>query len=107
MKELITTNAGRFRLIAALEGISFLLLLCVAMPLKYMWDQPWMVQNIGMAHGVLFVLYLAGVALIKGELGWSLKQTALAMFLSAVPFGTFYVTGRMMPKMAGSVASRS
>jgi integral membrane protein len=101
VKELFTTPLGRFRLLAALEGISFLLLLGIAMPLKYIWGQPWMVQSLGLVHGLLFVLYIMAAWYHRQALGWSLKQTALAMFLSVVPFGTFYVTGRMMPKTAG------
>ena len=87
-----------FRWIANLEGISFLVLLLIAMPLKYMWQQPWLVQQVGMAHGVLFVGYIIAVLAVKKELSWTNKQTLLAMFLSFVPLGTFYVTGRMMAR---------
>lgn len=87
-----------FRWIANLEGISFLVLLLIAMPLKYIWQQPWLVQQVGMAHGVLFVGYIIAVLAVRKELSWTNKQTLLAMFLSFVPFGTFYVTGRMMAR---------
>ena len=87
-----------FRWIANLEGISFLVLLLIAMPLKYIWQQPWLVQQVGMAHGVLFVGYIIAVLAVRKELSWTNKQTLLAMFLSFVPFGTFYVTGRMMER---------
>jgi len=89
---------GMFRWIANLEGVSFLLLLCIAMPLKYIWNQPWMVQQVGMAHGVLFVAYVIAVFVVKKIPGWSFKETAVALLLSFVPLGTFYVTGRMLPK---------
>lgn len=85
-----------FRWIANLEGVSFLLLLLIAMPLKYIWQQPWLVQQVGMAHGVLFVGYVIAVLAVKKDFSWTNKQMLLAMFLSFVPFGTFYVTGRMM-----------
>jgi integral membrane protein len=87
-----------FRWIANLEGISFLLLLLIAMPLKYIWQQPWLTQQVGMAHGVLFVGYIIAVLAVRKELAWSNKQVMLAMFLSFVPFGTFYVTGKMMDR---------
>lgn len=103
MKELFTTSIGRFKLVADLEGISFLVLLLIAMPLKYMWGKPWLVQNIGMAHGLLFVLYLLAILQNKAELGWNWKKSALAAFLSVIPFGTFYVTRKMIP--AGIVVS--
>lgn len=95
---LFTTPLGRFRLVAALEGMSFLVLLCIAMPLKYIWGQPAMVEGVGLIHGLLFVLYILAVLLNREALRWNLRQTALAMFLSVVPFGTFFVTGRMMPE---------
>ncbi len=94
------SKVNGFRWIANLEGISFLVLLIIAMPLKYLFDSPWMVQQVGMAHGVLFVAYVVAVLFVRKELGWNVKQTLLALALSFVPFGTFYVTGRMM---AGSL----
>ena len=54
----ITTTIGRLRVIGLLEGISFLVLLGVAMPLKYVWDEPQAVRGVGMAHGVLFLAYV-------------------------------------------------
>lgn len=90
------SRVSAFRWIANLEGVSFLVLLFIAMPLKYIWDKPWMVQQVGMAHGVLFVAYVIAVVLVKNVLGWNVKQTLIALALSFVPFGTFYVTGRMM-----------
>lgn len=87
-----------FKWIANLEGISFLLLLLVAMPLKYIWRLPWLTQQVGMAHGVLFVGYIIAVFVIQKELGWSYRLTLLAIILSFVPFGTFYVTGKMMER---------
>lgn len=98
MKELFTTRIGRFKLVADLEGISFLVLLLIAMPLKYMYGKPWLVQNIGMVHGLLFILYLLAILQNKAELGWDWKKSALAAFLSLVPFGTFYVTRKMIPE---------
>jgi integral membrane protein len=106
MQKLFLTNLGRFRLVAALEGWSFLILIGIAMPLKYIWQEPWLVQNVGMAHGLLFVLYLVLVPLHKRELGWDWGRTLLAMALSVVPLGTFYVARRMIPATAADAASR-
>src|SRR5690554_5622402 len=67
---------GRFRLIALLEGTSYLLLLFIAMPLKYMMDMPQMVTWVGRAHGLLFVLYvLAGIS-VAIDRRWSVKLMA-------------------------------
>jgi integral membrane protein len=80
-----------FKIISTLEAISFLLLLGIAMPLKYIWDLPQMVQTVGMAHGVLFLLYIAGAVYISQKLNWTIKQLAIAVFCSILPFGPFYV----------------
>jgi integral membrane protein len=80
-----------FKIISTLEALSFLLLLGIAMPLKYIWDLPQMVQTVGMAHGVLFLLYIAGAVYISQKLNWSIKQLAIAVFCSVLPFGPFYV----------------
>jgi len=103
---LLTTPLGRFRLVAALEGISFLVLLGIAMPLKYIWDSPEAVRQVGMVHGLLFILYILLMLQAKIILRWSLRQTALAALLSVVPFGTFYVTSRMIPKMHPHAAAQ-
>lgn len=72
-----------------IEGISLLLLFFVAMPLKYIWGDPQMVKTVGMAHGVLFVLYMLGAIILFSEQNWSGKKLGLAFLLSSVPFGTF------------------
>lgn len=75
---------------ARLEGSSFLILLFLAMPLKYGFDMPAAVQYTGWAHGVLFVAYFAALALIWKAESWSFGKAALAGFMSLVPFGTFW-----------------
>lgn len=97
IKELFTTNVGRFKLVADLEGISFLILLFIGVPMKRIWMEPWVVEHFGLPHGLLFILYLLGIFQNKEELGWDGKKSALAAFLSVVPFGTFYVTRKMIP----------
>lgn len=75
--------------IAFIEGISYLLLLCIAMPLKYFADIPEGVKYIGWAHGVLFVLFC--FYLLKVWIGykWSFWKTTVAFLSSLIPFGTF------------------
>lgn len=78
-----------FRAVAFAEGISFLLLLGVAMPLKYLADMPMAVKVAGSLHGLLFLAYLVAAMLLFSELKWPLKR-APGVFLAAVlPFGTF------------------
>ncbi len=97
--ELLTTCLGRLKLVAVLEGVSFLVLTFISVPLKHIWGQPWLVQNIGMIHGLLFILCIFNVVQAKIELCWNTRKTLLALVLSSVPFGTFYVTARMLPAM--------
>ena len=62
MLQLIQTTLGRLRVVAFAEGVSFLILLFVAMPTKYIWGQPTAVRQFGSVHGLLFVLYEIGRA---------------------------------------------
>lgn len=79
-----------FKAISILEALSFLVLLCIAMPLKYIWDMPEMVQVIGMAHGVLFILYVIGAYFMYHKLNWERKTLFVVMVCSVLPFGPFY-----------------
>jgi len=80
-----------FKIISSLEAISFIVLLGIAMPLKYIWDMPQLVQVVGMAHGVLFMLYIVFAIYAWHELEWSIKKLSIAIVCSVVPFGPFYV----------------
>lgn len=80
-----------FKIIAFLEGISLLLLLFFAMPMKYLFQQPVFVKIIGMTHGGLFVSYVV-IALFLGiQKKWNSKKISLICMASVVPFGTFYI----------------
>jgi integral membrane protein len=87
---MIKTALGRLRIVAFLEGISFLVLLCIAMPLKYMADIPGPVRIVGMAHGVLFVAYVLLLLQVALELRWTFSRSVAAFVASFIPFGTFY-----------------
>jgi integral membrane protein len=98
-----TSNAiNRFRLIAMLEGISFLVLLCIAMPLKYYAGLPIAVRIVGMAHGVLFVAYGVLVAIFVFRRMWSVGKGAEAMMYSLLPFGTFVLDAKLKREMQGA-----
>lgn len=79
-----------FRIISTLEAISFLVLLLVAMPLKYIWEMPEMVRIVGMAHGLLFVLYVLGAYYLYEILNWKFKQLFIVIICSVLPLGPFY-----------------
>lgn len=78
------------RITALLEGISFLVILFVTMPLKYFYDNGDPNKAVGMAHGILFVLYVVVVLMAASEFKWSRKNTFLALLASIIPFGTFW-----------------
>lgn len=82
---------GFFKKIALLEGISLLALLFFAMPMKYMLDEEIYVKTIGMAHGILFILYVVLALILKFILNWSYKLLVIIGLASIIPFGTFYV----------------
>ncbi len=90
MNKFLSTSLGWLRIIAFLEGISFLILLCVAMPMKYLAGKPEMVRHVGMAHGVLFLAFVILVALVKNNRDWPMRTTALAFLAAFIPFGTFW-----------------
>lgn len=77
------------RLVGLFEGISFLLLLFIAMPVKYMMDNPILVKYIGMGHGVLFVLFLVVLFTVCEKQKWSLGMFIMGLIASIVPFGPF------------------
>ena len=79
----------RFRVVAFIEGVSFLVLLGIAMPLKYFADMPMAVRVVGMAHGVLFIAYVVLVALLFARRAFTFRRSAWALVLSLIPFGTF------------------
>ena len=87
------TPVGRFRIVAFWEGISYLLLLFVAMPLKYALGIDIAVRIVGMAHGLLFLGYCVTLALAAQRLG--VRRSLLAFVLAFVPGGTFWLEARL------------
>ena len=92
---MLRTPVGRFRAVALIEGVSYLLLLGVAMPLKYFAGFPGAVMAVGWAHGVLFVLYLVALTEVSLARRWRLLRILGAFIASLVPFGTFLLDARL------------
>ena len=80
-----------FRLVAFLEGISYILLLFIATPVKYLAEDPKYVKLLGMPHGLLFIGYLILAFMFRNESNWNKSQFASVLIASIIPFGTFYV----------------
>ena len=89
------TDLGRFRLAAVSEGTSFIVLLFIAMPLKYLADMPEAVTYVGWVHGLLFVLYILALITVKFSLDWSYKKAFLAFLASLLPFATFVLDKKL------------
>lgn len=89
-----------FRLVAILEGCSFLLF-AITMPLKYMWDYAKPNYIVGMIHGVLFLLYIILLLLVWVKYKWTFKKMFLAFIASLLPFGTFIADRRLYSQEPG------
>lgn len=80
-----------FKKITLLEGISFLFLLFIAMPFKYLAGMPIFVKYTGMIHGILTILFIIMLFLLKEEKKWSFKDCGIMLLATVIPFGTFWV----------------
>lgn len=94
------TALGRLRLIGWWEGVSFLVLLGIAMPLKYFAGWPQAVRVVGMAHGILFLLYVWAAIQAALEYNWNWKRTALVLLASVLPAGPFVVDAKLLREEA-------
>ncbi len=87
------------RKLAFYEGISYLLLFAVTMPLKYLMNLPQPNMIVGSIHGLLFILYCLYALLAYKELGtWNLKILAIVLIASILPFGTFILDSQLLKK---------
>lgn len=100
MKKLIYTKTGRLRIIAILEGISLLILVFIAMPLKYMFHYEQGSKIMGPVHGALFLLFVCNTLSVGVEQGWKFRTTTWKVLLACIiPFGTFYIDKHILKKM--------
>ena len=89
VKELLKTALGRLRIVAFIEGCSYLLL-GITMILKYKFSMPQPNYIVGLAHGILFVLYIVLLLQVSFLHRWNIFKMFMAFLASLVPFGTFY-----------------
>ncbi len=91
----LSTPVGRVRLVGIFEGISYLVLLGIAMPLKYFAHMPAAVSIVGMAHGILFICYCLTIllALLNGNISFVLSIQAF--IASLLPFGPFFIDRKL------------
>ena len=80
---------ARFRLIGFIEGLSYVLLLGIAMPLKYYFELPIAVKIVGWTHGALFMLYMAALLAVATERRWSIVRATIGFAAAIIPLATF------------------
>ena len=100
MAKYLTTSVGRLRLLGWLEGVSLLVLVFVAVPLKYWRHDPSLVRGLGPVHGMLFLLFVLNTLRVGVEQGWKFRETTWKVLVACVvPFGTFYIDRTILSRI--------
>jgi integral membrane protein len=92
---MLSTSIGRLRVAGLLEGLSFLVLTGIAMPLKYIADRPGAVEVVGWIHGALFVIFCAALFQATRAHRWSVGRAGVVLLAALLPFGPFVIDGRL------------
>ena len=95
---MILHSIRTLRILGNVEGVSYLLLLGIAMPMKYFFGMPLAVKTVGMAHGVLFLAYCLLLAVQMKKHGWKFSFVLYLFIATLLPFGTF-VTYQKLAKI--------
>lgn len=97
MTHLFKTKLGRLRILAFLEGISLLILVFIAVPMKHWMGDPSWVRMLGPVHGALFLLFLFNTLSVGVEQQWKFKETTWKVLIACfIPFGTFYIDRKIL-----------
>jgi len=92
---MIKNSVNKFSLINTIEGWSYLVLLFIAMPMKYIFGMPMAVKIAGMAHGVLFIIFLILLVVAWQDSKWAFKENIIFFIASLIPFGTFFTKNKI------------
>lgn len=92
---MLRSSLTRVRLFSAMDGLSFLVLIGIAMPLKYVAGDPTFVRYVGMTHGVLFILFVASLFHASMRYQWALKFSLFCFACSLIPFAPFWLDGKL------------
>jgi len=99
MTNLLKTNIGRLRILGFLESLSLLVLVFIAVPLKYFFEDSSLVKTMGPIHGGLFLLFIFNTLSVGVEQRWKFSQITWKVLLACiVPFGTFYIDHKILAK---------
>lgn len=87
-----------FKIVAILEGISYLVLFGNMLLIKPFYSEIYqmLLYPIGMTHGLLFIAYILLALLVGSKLKWSFKTLGIVMLASLLPFATFYIEKRYL-----------
>jgi len=85
-----------FKVTSFLEGLSYVLLLFVGVPIKYLAENSSIVKLLGLPHGLLFMAYIGLALFIRSRMRWDTKTTCTVLVASLLPFGTFYVNKKYL-----------
>lgn len=91
----MNNSVQRFGLINTIEGYSYLILLFIAMPMKYLLGIPLAVKIAGMAHGILFIVFLILLVIAWQDKKWAFTENIIFFIASVIPFGTFFTSKRI------------
>jgi integral membrane protein len=86
----VNSALTRYRVMAYVTGVLLLVLVLVAMPLKYIWDQPTLVAIVGPAHGFLYMVYLVTAFDLAVRAKWRFVRTVLVLLAGTLPAASFF-----------------
>ena len=97
MMHLLKTKIGRLRLIGYLEGLSLLILIFIAVPMKYIFHDPVLTKAIGPVHGAIFLLFMINTIGVGIEQNWKFKTTTWKILVACfIPFGIIYIDQKIL-----------
>jgi integral membrane protein len=104
MTDFFQNNVRQLRLVGLLEGVSLLVLLGVATPLKHLYGDATLVRILGPIHGLLFLLFIIKTLSVGVEQRWKFSETTWKVLLAClIPFGTFYIDSKILRKIPPAV----
>jgi integral membrane protein len=102
MTQLFTTKIGRLRLLGFLEGLSLLVLVFIAVPMKYIFHDPGLTKILGPNHGAIFIVFMLNTMSVGIEQNWKFKTTTWKILVACfIPFGTFYIDHAIFKNIKG------
>lgn len=98
--KLLKTKIGRLRIIGFFEGISLLILIFIAVPMKYIYADASLTKMMGPVHGAIFLTFLLNTFSTGIEQNWKAKTTGMILASCFIPFGTFYVDYKFLKNLS-------